>query len=149
VFLSNEPLEWPASSWQGHACDVVKTHNSAAAQRRPRGPGPHKGLQQLPAASLQEAWLQKLLQHLPALCHTPPLQHTVSATAGAPCSFPPSQQQCLCTKRFPLQSQLFSPLFLVLFEKVVTFAKLAALAVIFSVMHSVVPLAAHKRTSGR
>lgn len=83
MFLSYEPPEWPAASWQGHARDIVKTHHSAAAKRRPRGPGPHKGLQQLTAASFQEAWLQKLLQHLPTLCNTPPLQHTVSAAAAA------------------------------------------------------------------
>ncbi|MEQ2200872.1 hypothetical protein XENOCAPTIV_004237, partial [Xenoophorus captivus] len=73
----HEPPEWPASSWQGHARDVVEAYNSPASQRRPRGPGSHQGLQQLPASSLQEAWLQKLLQHLPTICNTPPLQHTV------------------------------------------------------------------------
>lgn len=88
ISLSNEPPERPASSWQRHACGVFKTHHSAAAQRRPRGPRPHKGLQQLTAAPLQEAWLQKLLQHLPTLCNAPPLQHTVSAAARVSFSFP-------------------------------------------------------------
>lgn len=83
LFFSHEPPEWPAASWQGHACDVVETHHSAAAQRRSRGPGPHKGLQQLTTAPFQEARLQELLQHLPTLRNTPPLQHTVSAAARA------------------------------------------------------------------
>lgn len=87
TLLSYEPPEWPASSWQRHACGIFKTHHSAAAQRRPWGPGPHKGLQQLTAASFQETRLQKLLQHLPTLCNTPPLQHTVSAAARALFSF--------------------------------------------------------------
>lgn len=88
TLLSYEPPEWPASSWQRHACGIFKTHHSAAAQRRPWGPGPHKGLQQLTTASFQEARLQKLLQHLPTLCNTSPLQHTVSAAARALFSFP-------------------------------------------------------------
>lgn len=61
MFLSYEPPERAASSWQGHARGVFQTHHSAAAQRRPRGPRPHKGLQQLTAAPLQEARLQELL----------------------------------------------------------------------------------------
>lgn len=81
TLLSYEPPEWPASSWQGHACDIFQTCHSAAAQRRPWGPGPNKGLQQLTAASLQKARLQKLFQHLPTVCNAPPLQHTVSVAA--------------------------------------------------------------------
>ena len=97
MFLSYEPPEWPASPRQGHACDFIQTHHRAAAQRGPRGPGPDQGLQQLTAAPLQEARLQKLLQHLPTLGNTPPLQHTVSASF----EFPLPPQQLLCFKLFP------------------------------------------------
>lgn len=101
TLLSHEPPEWPASSWQGHACGFFKTHHGAVAQRRPWGPGPHKGLQQLTTASFQEAWLQELLQYLPTLCNTPPLQHTVSAAARAFFFFH-SHFSHLCCKDFPL-----------------------------------------------
>jgi len=86
MFLSYEPPERSASPWPGHARDLLETHHGAAAPRRPRGPGPHEGLQQLTAAPLQEARLQELLQHLPTLGNAPPLQHTVSLIY---ISFPP------------------------------------------------------------
>lgn len=84
TFLSYEPPEWTTSSWKRNACDVFKAHHGAAAQRGPRRSGPHKRLQQLPTAPLQETRLQKLLEHLPPICDASPLQHTVSLAPASP-----------------------------------------------------------------
>lgn len=84
LFCSYEPPEWPEAAWEVSAHHAVQTHQCPASPWRPRGPGPDQRLQQLPTAPLQEARLQKLLQHLPTFCHFTPLQHPVSPwTAGA------------------------------------------------------------------
>uniref|UniRef100_A0A8D0CSZ4 Polypyrimidine tract binding protein 1 n=1 Tax=Sander lucioperca TaxID=283035 RepID=A0A8D0CSZ4_SANLU len=72
---SHEPPERPAAAWETSAHHAVQTHQRSASPRRPRGPRSDQRLQQLPPAPLQEAGLQKLLQHLPTFCHSAPLQH--------------------------------------------------------------------------
>ena len=60
----------------------------AAAQGRPARRRPHQGLQQLAAPPLQEAELEELPEHLPAVSHPALIKHSVSGTC---CSIP------LCT----------------------------------------------------
>lgn len=79
---SHEPPQRAQAAREAGAHHAVQAPERAAAPRGPRGPGPHQGLWQLPPAPLQEARLQELPEHLPALGHPAPLQHPVCAWGG-------------------------------------------------------------------
>ena len=81
VDVSHEPPERPASVREGGARHALQAQQCAATAGGARGPGADQGLQQLPAAPLQEARLQELLQHLPPVLHLAPVQHPVSTCA--------------------------------------------------------------------
>ncbi|XP_035475192.1 polypyrimidine tract-binding protein 2 isoform X1 [Scophthalmus maximus] len=81
---SNEPPEWPKDVREDHPRDSVEAPDGGTAPRRPGRPGPDQGLCQFPAPSLQKTWIQKLPEHLPALCHAPPLQHPTRCDGGRP-----------------------------------------------------------------
>lgn len=78
LLLSHESPERPAAVREAPPDHAVQTQQRPDAPRRPRGPGSDQRLQQLPLTPLQEARLQKLLQHLPTVRHPAPLQHPVS-----------------------------------------------------------------------
>ena len=75
-------VAWVASSvtnslHTGDSGNAQQAHHGAAAQGRAAWRRPHQGLRQQRAAQVQEAWQQKLPEHLPPFCHTPPLKHTL------------------------------------------------------------------------
>ncbi|KAF7645709.1 hypothetical protein LDENG_00199520 [Lucifuga dentata] len=72
---SHESPERPAAAREAASHHAVQTQQRPASPRRPRGSGPDQRLQQLPPAPLQEARIQKLLQHLSSLRHPAPVQH--------------------------------------------------------------------------
>lgn len=76
---SDEPPERPASARQRDPGDVLQAPGGAAASRGggPGGAGADSGLLRLGPPPLQEARLQELQQHLPAVGHAAPLQHPV------------------------------------------------------------------------
>ncbi|XP_077834909.1 polypyrimidine tract-binding protein 1 isoform X21 [Macaca mulatta] len=79
---SHEPPEWAQTAREAHPHHTVKAPECAAAPRGPGGPGPDQGLWQLTPAPLQEAGLQELPEHIPALSHAAPLQHPTLRLRG-------------------------------------------------------------------
>ena len=62
---------------QADASDAVQAPGRADAQGRTAGRRLDQGLRQFLAAPLQEARLQELPEHLPAIFHSPSLQYSV------------------------------------------------------------------------
>lgn len=67
---------------QEHQGDAEQTPVGADAQGGPAGRRPDQGLQPKPVAQVQEARLQELPEHLPAVVDAAPQQHTSHGERG-------------------------------------------------------------------
>lgn len=63
---------------QVHTSDAIQVPDCSAAKRRTARLGTDKRLHLVAVTPIQEAWLQKLPEHISTVVHSPLVQHTVS-----------------------------------------------------------------------